>query len=46
MNGAISDFSAVVVMVAVGALVVAGMTLLGVTTYRMIKRPRRRKTGA
>ena len=46
MNEAISVFAGVVVMVAVGALVVAGMTLLGVTTYRMIKRPRRRKTGA
>jgi len=46
MNEAISVFAGVVVMVAVGGMTVAGMTLLVVMTWRMIRRPRRRKTGA
>ena len=46
MNEAISVFAGVVIMVSVGGLCIAGMTLLVVMTYRMIKRPRRRKTGA
>ena len=46
MNEAISVFAGVVVMVAVGGLTIGGMTLLVVTTWRMIRRPRRRKPGA
>jgi len=43
MNEAISVFAGVVVMVAVGGLTVAGMVLLVVMTWRMIKGSRGRR---
>jgi len=42
MTEAVSVFAGVVVIASVGGLCIAGLTLLGVMTYRMIKRPRRR----
>jgi len=42
VNEAISVFSGVMIMVAVGGLVVAGMTLMSVSVWRLIRRPRRK----